>query len=511
VAALSLPSIATALTSEAPARPNFVVIMADDLGWGDIGANGADLIDTPHIDRIAAEGIRLTNFYAGANVCTPSRAALLTGRYPIRSGMQHVVMPHSDFGLPQSELTLAELLKNSGYATAMVGKWHLGHRDEYWPTAHGFDEFTGVAYSNDMRPFDLYRHKTIVQSPAEQSELTDLYAAAAREFILRRRDEPFFLYYAETFPHIPLYVPENAEGRSDAGHYGDVVEHLDRGIGAILAALDEAGVADNTLIIVTSDNGPWFEGDPGAWRDRKGGTYEGSFKVPFVGRMPGRIDPGSVSEEMAMNIDLLPTIANLAGADIGANRTIDGKDLTGLLTRGDQSPHDVLFFFDGNDIAAIRDRRYRLVLRDFYRSFPVPFERFGTALLFDLERDPKERFSYLRDRPGEVERLMAYVEAMRDETKRCAKRPAVRSRQATPRSHWGRCWKANEGVLRFTSGGSRLVLETPFSASRLFWMFCKTSCEPTPSFFEEARLYAPLPHEKDNRSRLFGSRIELGS
>lgn len=406
---------ASAAGEEPPSRPNVVIIMADDLGWGDIGANGADLVSTPNIDRLAAEGVRLTSFYAGSNVCTPSRAALLTGRYPIRSGMQHVVFPHSDFGLPPEELTIAELLKEAGYATGMVGKWHLGHRDEFWPTAQGFNEFFGVPYSNDMEPFDLYRHKTIVQSPVQQKELTDRYSAAAVDFIERHREGPFFLYYAETFPHLPLHVPINAEGASEAGLYGDVVEHLDAGIGRIMEALEANGVADNTLIIVTSDNGPWFEGDQGAFRGRKGGTYEGGFRVPFIARLPGRIAPGSVSSEMSMNIDLLPTIAGMTGARVPDDRVIDGRDIGAVLIKRAKSPHEALFFFDGNDVVAIRDRRYRLVLADFYRTFPVPFERFGTALLFDLERDPSERFSYLRELPEIEEDLLSRVKAMREE------------------------------------------------------------------------------------------------
>lgn len=395
------------------APPNIVIIMADDLGWGDVGANGADLITTPNIDRLAKEGVRLTSFYAGSNICTPSRAALLTGRYPIRSGMQHVIMPHTDDGLPQSEITLPELLKTVGYATGMVGKWHLGHRDKYWPTNHGFDEFLGVAYSNDMAPFDLYRHKTVVQSPAEQEQLTTRYARAAREFIMANKDSPFFLYVAETFPHLPLHAPDQARGRSKASLYGYVVQHLDRGVGVILNALAEAGIAENTLIVITSDNGPWFEGDAGDFRDRKGGTYEGGYRVPFVARWPARFPAGHVSDAMAMNIDLLPTIATLAGAAIPDDRPIDGRDLTPLLSGGDESPHEILFFFDGNHVAAVRDRRFKLVLRDFYRTFPIPFEKFGARLLFDLEQDPRERFNFRSDFPEVTAELMKHVETMR--------------------------------------------------------------------------------------------------
>lgn len=406
-----------------PRPPNIIVIMADDLGWGDIGVNGASMIKTPNIDRIAREGIQLTSFYAGANVCTPSRAALLTGRYPIRSGMQHVIMPHSQHGLPKSEITLPEVLKNAGYSTGMVGKWHLGHYDEYWPTAHGFDEFFGVAYSNDMRPFDLYHHKTVVQTPADQRELTTRYAAAASQFIAKHAHTPFFLYYAETFPHIPLFVPKNVEGLSAAGHYGDVVEHLDRGIGSILQALDKAGVADNTLIIVTSDNGPWFEGDPGRYRDRKGGTHEGSYRVPFLARWPERIPAGLTSDAMAMNIDLLPTLALFAQAETPSDRTIDGKDIAAVLQGSAKSPHDVLFFFAGNDIAAVRNERFKLVLSTYYKTFKVPFEQFGGYLLFDLERDPRERFSYVRENPEVVASLKSAVQRMRVEIDGLAQEP----------------------------------------------------------------------------------------
>ncbi|MEE4537674.1 MAG: sulfatase, partial [Erythrobacter sp.] len=415
LAAVSL-GFGPALAKNSETRPpNVVLIMADDLGWGDVGANGADMIATPNIDRLAAEGIRLTTFYARSNACTPSHAALLTGRYPIRSGMQHVVSPHSDSGLPQSEITLPELLKEAGYATGMVGKWHLGHRDKFWPTAHGFDKFTGVPYSNDLQPFDLYHHKTVVQSPVQQTELTDRYAAAASDFIARHRKKPFFLYYAETFPHFPLHVPDESEGTSKAGLYGDVVAHLDEGIGRIMAALEANGVAENTLVILTSDNGPWFEGDQGDFRGRKGGTYEGGFRVPFIARLPGRIPAGSVSDAMAMNIDLLPTIAAIAGLDRPSDRVIDGRDISGVLTERQETPHEAPFFFDGNNIVSIRDERYRIVMADFYRSFPIPFEQFGAALLFDLQRDPQERFSYLRELPEVHEALMARITKMRGE------------------------------------------------------------------------------------------------
>ena len=393
--------------------PNIVIILADDLGWGDISLNGSDLIKTPNIDRIGREGVQLMTFYAGANVCTPSRAALLTGRYPVRSGMQHVVYPQSTDGLPASEITIAELVKTRGYATKMVGKWHLGHHDEFWPTNQGFDEFYGVPYSNDMGPFDLYEGKAIVQSPADQKSLSRMYSNSAEDFIAANADRPFLLYVAENAPHAPLFVPDDVAGQSAAGLYGDVVEELDRGIGRILDALDEAGIADNTLVIFTSDNGPWFEGDTGGFRDRKGGTYEGSYRVPMLARWPGTIPAGSVSHEMAMSIDFLPTIAAVSGAALPTDREIDGRDLSELLRGKPVTIHDELFFFNGNDIVAIRNKRFKLMLNAYYRNFYVPFEKYGVRLLFDLVTDPTERFSFVREEPEVVDDLMSKVSDMR--------------------------------------------------------------------------------------------------
>ena len=253
--------------------------------------------------------------------------------------------------------------------------------------------------------------------------MTDRYAAAASDFIRKNAETPFFLYYAETFPHIPLFTPERAIGQSEAGHYGDVVEHLDAGIGVILETLDELGIADNTLILVTSDNGPWFEGDAGPFRDLKGSTHEGGYRVPFLARWPAAIPAGTISDEMTMAIDLLPTFAAMAGANVPMDRVIDGKDIRGVLQSGAASPHDTLFFFNGNNVAAVRDKQFRLVLSTYYKSFEVPFEQFGSKLLFDLARDPSERFSYVREHPEVVARLQADVDAMRAEVASQVKDP----------------------------------------------------------------------------------------
>ena len=396
------------LPAPVEARPNIVLFFVDDLGWGDIGWNGNDLIATPNIDSLGRDGVSMPQFYTAANVCTPSRAALLTGRYPMRSGMQHVIFPHSQNGLPAGEVTLAELLNGAGYATGMIGKWHLGHRPQYWPTAQGFESFLGVAYSNDMVPFDLYRDAAVVDEGVDQTALSDLFATEGERLIARwaqTPDRPFFLYYAPVAPHIPLFVPPASAGRSRAGLYGDVVETLDDEVGRTLATLERAGIADDTIVIFTSDNGPWFQGDNGPWRGRKGETYDGGFRVPMLVRWPNRIPAGSTASAMAMTIDLLPTLAGLASASIPTDRVIDGRDIAPMWLTGADTPHDRLYFFDGNDLAAIRDRRFKLQLRDFYRTFEVPFEAYATPLLFDLQIDPRERYDVGARHPAELAKL----------------------------------------------------------------------------------------------------------
>lgn len=396
-------------------RPNFIVILADDMGWGDLSSYGATLIDTPNIDRIGEEGVKLTSFYAGANVCTPSRAALLTGRYAVRSGMQFVLFPHSEIGMAPEEITIAEMLKSAGYATGMIGKWHLGHRLNFWPTSQGFDKFIGVAYSNDMKPFDLYDGVELIESSIDQTHLTEKYGDAAVDFIDAHAEQPFFLYYAESFPHRPLYYPLKNKGRSEAGDYGDTVETIDDAVGRILDALTRNGIDDDTLIIFTSDNGPWFQGSAGPYRERKGGTYQGGYIVPFLARWPGKIPAGAESDEMAMAIDLLPTFAALAGAKAPQDRPIDGHDISPVLTKGAKSPHDYLYFFDGNDVAAVRDRNYSLVLKQYYRTYDMPFSRFGGPKLFDLKKDRAESYDVSSRHRKDYERLMQAYEQMSEE------------------------------------------------------------------------------------------------
>ena len=397
-------------------KPNIILILTDDMGYGDIGVYGARMIDTPHLDRMAKEGVRLTDFYASGNICTPSRAGLMTGRYAIRSGLaKNVIMPASTHGLPPEEITIAEMLKGAGYDTLMIGKWHLGHQPEHWPTRHGFDAFFGVPYSNDMQPFALYEGEDKIEEPVEQATLTERYTARAVETINAAGDRPFFIYLAHTFPHIPLYASEQFRGRSQASLYGDVVETLDWSLGEIIAALKERGVDRETLVIFTSDNGPWFEGASGALRARKGSSWEGGFRVPMIARWPGRLPKNRVIAEPAVNTDFAPTLAALAGAALPADRPIDGKDIWPMLKDGAPTPHEDIFFFNNDQIVGVRRGKWKFVIQDYYRTFDVPLAQFQYPLLFDLERDPGETYSFAPDHPDIVEALTARIAEAREE------------------------------------------------------------------------------------------------
>ena len=406
-------------------QPNFIVIFTDDLGYGDVGVAGSDLIQTPHIDRMEKEGIRLSNHFSSANVCTPSRAGLLTGRYAIRSGLAHsVLFPDSDHGLPHDEITLAGALQEAGYRTGIYGKWHLGTIDVSWPTEHGFDEFYGIAYSNDMVPLPLYRNREILEEPLDQTTITRRLTYEAIEFIKQSPDEPFFIYLPHPMPHVPLYTSEEFVGRSKAGLYGDVIEEIDWSVGQILNALDELGIDEKTMVIFTSDNGPWFEGSAGELRERKGGaSWEGGFNVPFIVRWPGAIPPGVTSDAISMNFDVFPTLLELAGVDVPDDRAIDGKNIWPVLQGSNRSPHEYLYFFNNEEITAVRSQRWKFVIRSYYRGGLSRFygERHGEphyyhpGLLFDLELNPEEQFSYTREQPEIVDKMLERLEKGRQE------------------------------------------------------------------------------------------------
>ncbi|HEX7947584.1 MAG TPA: sulfatase [Phenylobacterium sp.] len=400
-------------TGAAPARrpPNIVIILADDLGYGDLSVQGSRLIRTPNLDRLAREGVRMTDFYASANICTPSRAGLQTGHYPIRTGLAWQVIQANDTnGLPLSEITIGEALKPD-YATALIGKWHLGHVAPYWPpTKHGYDLFFGLPYSHDMTPLNLYTSGPGVEFTKEDVDfprLTQRFFDRGLQFIEdHKAGQPFFLLLALSAPHLPLNPNSDHAGHSQAAAYGDVVEEIDAQTGRLMARLKALGIDDDTVVIVTSDNGPWFEGSTGGLRDRKGGSgWDGGYRVPFLIRAPGRIPAGRVNREIAMNIDLLPTVMALTGRPL-PKVELDGRDLTPVLTRGAKSPHDELILFNNEKVAAIRTDRWKFVARSYYRGGEYPLGG-RTDLLFDVRADPAEAYNLASLHPDVVADMKA--------------------------------------------------------------------------------------------------------
>ncbi|RLS56581.1 MAG: arylsulfatase [Planctomycetota bacterium] len=429
-----------ASSAPAPAGPNFVIIYADDLGYGDLGCYGHPTIRTPHLDRMAAEGMRFTEFYSAAEVCTPSRAALLTGRYPIRNGMCHdqhrVLRRNSAGGLPQDERTLPELLKEQGYATGCVGKWHLGHLPQHLPPRHGFDSYFGMPFSNDMRPAPdapkdrdqrffgekneywqtpLIRGTEIVDPRPDQHVITKLYTEDATRFIRDHKAGSFFLYMAHSFPHVPLFASKDFEGRSAAGRYGDVVEELDWSVGEVLDTLRKEGLADNTIVVFSSDNGPWLifnqhGGSAGLLKEGKGSTYEGGMRVPGIAWCPGTIPAGSVQHEMACTMDLFTTFAKLGGASVPADRPIDGIDIYPLLTHQGSVERPPYFYYRGTQLFAVRQGPWKahFLTQPGYGQ-PKP-DAHDPPELYHLGIDPSERFNVAAQH-AEVAKDLAKVAA----------------------------------------------------------------------------------------------------
>lgn len=424
----------------AAAPPNIIVIMADDLGYGDLGCYGSPVIRTPHLDRMAAEGLRFTDFYSGAEVCTPSRAALLTGRYALRSGMagaRRVLFPNSKGGLPPAEVTLAEALKGAGYATAHIGKWHLGIHEGSRPLDQGFDETFGLPYSNDMDaradlpkgatgspnpPGDgwnvpLLHNGKVIEQPADQTTLTRRYTEQAVKFIRAKKGGPFFLYFAHTFPHVPMFASPAFKGKSRAGIYGDSVEELDWSVGEVLAALRAEKLAENTLVVFSSDNGPWLimgnqGGSAGLLRDGKGSTWEGGMRVPGIAWMPGRIAPG-VTTQMASAIDLYPTALALTGATAPKDTVLDGTDLRPLLFERKALPERPFFYYRGEQIFACRLGEWKAHFQTQTGYGQPKAESHGQPLLFHLGLDPSERRNVAAAHPEVLVRIKAAVEAHR--------------------------------------------------------------------------------------------------
>ena len=416
---IGLASLARA-QDEAQRPPNFVVIFCDDLGYGDLGCYGHPTIRTPELDRMAREGQRWTDFYVSASVCTPSRAGLITGRLPIRNGMcsskRHVLFPNSGGGLPVSEVTIAEMLKTRGYATACVGKWHLGHLPQFLPTKHGFDEYFGIPYSNDMTvkrrgdpPLPLMKNDKVIESGVDQRTLTKRYTEYALDFIRRSKDKPFFLYYPQTFPHIPLFASEDFKGKSPRGLYGDVVEEIDWSVGQILAELRKTGLDENTLVIFTSDNGPWLSfgvrgGSAGLLRGGKTTTWDGGMRVPAICWWPGRIKPATVARGLGSTLDLLPTFAALAGAELDPKRILDGVDLRPALFGTGPSPRTEVFFYRGTRLCALRQGAHKLHL---WVRRGRRLTKVDPPQLFRLDRDPSEQREIAKSHPKIVAKLLA--------------------------------------------------------------------------------------------------------
>lgn len=425
--------------------PNIILIMTDDQGWADTGKFGATDFQTPHLDKMADDGIRFTNWYVPQAVCGASRAGLLTGCYPNRIGMMGAPGPRAKHGINEKEMLISELVKQKGYTTALIGKWHLGHRQKFLPLQHGFDEYYGLPFSNDMWPhhpgvrhlpmeerLKRWPHLPMIEgnkiinkevSPKDQVNLTTDYTNKAVDFINRNKKRPFFLYVAHSMPHVPLFVSDKFKGKSKQGLYGDVIMEIDWSVGQIVKAIDDNKLSRRTLILFTSDNGPWLSygnrgGSAGPLREGKGTTWEGGQRVPCIARWTDQIAPGSICHEPAMHIDLFPTIARLINVQ-GPKHRIDGRDIASLFSTPTvaKSPHEAYYFYWGQELQAIRSGKWCLHLPHAYRSLkgkpgkdgiPGPYQQKKTDLaLFDLSTDLGQQKNVAKENPKVVAKLKA--------------------------------------------------------------------------------------------------------
>jgi arylsulfatase A len=424
---------------ERSSKPNVVIVFLDDLGYGDFSSYGHPTINTPVIDRLAREGQRWTSFYTAASVCTPSRGALMTGRLPVRNGLagerssHGVFFPYSTGGIPQSEITIAEILKEEGYKTAAIGKWHLGHLPKYLPTRHGFDSYFGIPFSNDMDAvaewslatvltpphpeywdIPLMRDEETIERPVNQRTITQRYTEEAVKFISANRKNPFFLYLAHTMPHTPLFAGEKFIGTSKRGLYGDVVNEIDWSVGEIISTIEELGLDEKTLFVLTSDNGPWLSmlengGSAGLLREGKGTTWEGGMRVPAIFWWPGVISSKVVSD-IGSTLDILPTVAGFVGADLPSDHILDGYDLGPILLGRQPSPRKGMYFYRRQELYAVRKGPFKahFVTSDAFANDAVR-EEHDPPLLFNLEHDPSERYNVAKQHPEVIEEIWAMV------------------------------------------------------------------------------------------------------
>ncbi len=410
--------------------PNIIIILCDDLGVGDLESTA---INQPNLRRMADEGTKLTNFYASASVCSPSRAGLLTGRYPVRTlistpllSTKNPLNPVMDVlgrysynvrGIPKDEVLLPEVLQHRGYRTGMVGKWHLGGTAGYLPNDRGFDSFYGAKWSNDDTPYAIYRDRQVeIPAPADQDNLTHNFTLEAQKFINANKDKPFFLYLAHAMPHFPVHASAAYQDTSEAGRYGDAVQEIDWSVGQILTTLKQLGLDEKTLVVFSSDNGPWMEGNPGYLRGRKLEWFEGGFRVPFIARWPGVILPGATSPELSVNFDLFPTCLSIAGAALPQDRIIDGTDILPVLKGESPSSHDTFFYYDTRTVVAVRYQQWKYCRRhltDIAAYWPLKQGPF----LFNLLTDPNESYSLIDSEPELATKLSGMLETFEAEMK----------------------------------------------------------------------------------------------
>jgi len=424
--------------------PNIVFILADDLGYGDLSSYGSETIETINIDKLAENGVKLTSYYAAQPVCSASRAAILTGAYPNRIGIYNAFGPTSDSGISHDEYTLAEMLKDNGYKTGIFGKWHLGSKKEFFPTNHGFDEFYGILYSNDMwrwhpeypegYPQDLllYRNENALKEIIDQSNLTKDITSESINFIEKNKDSPFFLYIAHPQPHVPLFVSEDFEDLTGNGLYADVITEIDYSVGRVLDKIEEIGLTENTIVVFTSDNGPWLSygnhsGSSGIYREGKGTTWEGGVRVPSIIKFPNGLKPNEIDEPI-MAIDWMPTFANITSSKLSQNK-IDGKDIWPLLSgEVNQSPHEKLYFYYRvNELHSIRMNNWKIQFSRTYRSLngkkggkdgiPVKYEmnNIDKNELYNLKDDPQERIDVYDKFPEIAKKMEELAEKARVE------------------------------------------------------------------------------------------------